>query len=264
MKTRLLIIIGIILASVVLVSFVYVVSAQNRCESLLGDTHYPRPLTLWNCFDYLQMIDYPPEPTNTSIPEPEQIPEPEPAPISDSESLQQQKQQQAKLDVQKVIMTDYRTPQYNIRAINDYRDEFETGYFLEQFIVFTNKQNYEKDDEIHFIFAEWGYQPQECTAPKVEVYLRPYDNYDKIEKISEWQKTEEECYSIDFNSDGYLITNIRHMPGIFEPHETCTIPGEYRVVASNLEDKSKKEYGYYTCQREKLVGEPQPWMKLPE
>ncbi len=71
MKTRLLIIIGIILASVVLISSVYVVSVQNRCESLLGDTHYPRPLTLWNCFDYLQMIDYPPEPINTSIPEPE-------------------------------------------------------------------------------------------------------------------------------------------------------------------------------------------------
>ncbi len=71
MKTRLLIIIGIVLASVVLVSSVYVISIQNRCESLLGDTHYPRPLTLWNCFDYLQMIDYPPKPTHTSIPEPE-------------------------------------------------------------------------------------------------------------------------------------------------------------------------------------------------
>ena len=69
MKSRLLIIIGIVLASVVLVSSVYVISIQNRCESLLDDTHYPRPLTLWNCFDYLQMIDYPPEPTRTSIPE---------------------------------------------------------------------------------------------------------------------------------------------------------------------------------------------------
>ncbi|MFB5606189.1 MAG: hypothetical protein ACE5R7_07870, partial [Nitrosarchaeum sp.] len=122
-----------------------------------------------------------PEPT----PGPE--PSPEPAPMSESETLQKQKQQQAKLHTQEVIMTDYRDPQYHIRAINDYRSEFESGYFLEQFI-FSNKQNYEKDDLINFIFVEWGYQPQKCTSPKVEVYLRPYDNYDKIEKISEWQK----------------------------------------------------------------------------
>lgn len=189
-------------------------------------------------------------------------PEPEPEPMPESETLQ--KQQQAKLHVQEVIMTDYRSPEYNTNAINEYRNEFETGYFLEQFIVFTNKQNYEKDDEIHFVFAEWGYQQQECTSPKVEVYFRHYDNYDKIEKISEWQKSEEDgCYSIDSDSNGYLIVNIRHMPGIFAPHETCIIPGEYRIVGSNLADESKKEYGYYTCQQEKLVGEPQPWMELP-
>jgi len=190
--------------------------------------------------------------------------EPEPRPIPDSESLQQQqKQQQAKLRVQETIMTDFRGHEYDISAINKYRNEFKTDYFLEQFI-FSNKQNYEKDDLINFIFAEWGYQQQECTSPKVEVYLRPYENYDSIEKISEWQKSEEECHSISSDLNGYLIVNIRHMPGIFEPHETCTIPGEYRIIASNLEDESKKEYGYYTCQKEKLVGEPQPWMELPE
>jgi hypothetical protein len=197
-----------------------------------------------------------PEPT----PGPE--PSPEPAPMSESETLQKQKQQQAKLHTQEVIMTDYRDPQYHIRAINDYRNEFESGYFLEQFI-FSNKQNYEKDDLINFIVVEWGYQPQKCTYPKVEVYLRPYDNYDKIEKISEWQKPDDACFSISSDSDGYLIMNLWPMP-IFEPYQTCTIPGEYRVVASNLEDESKKEFGYYTCQKEKLVGLPQPWMELPE
>jgi len=34
----------------------YTFSVQNQCESLLGETHYPRPLTLWNCLDYLRMI----------------------------------------------------------------------------------------------------------------------------------------------------------------------------------------------------------------
>ena len=190
-------------------------------------------------------------------------PEPEPGPIPDSESLQRQKQQQAKLHVQKVVMTDYRSDEYNIRAINEYRNAFENGYFLEQFII-SNKQTYEKNDPILFVFAEWGYLQQECTYPKVEVYLRSYENYDKIKKISEWQKSENECYSISSDSDGHLIVNIRHMPGIFEPYDTCIIPGEYRVIASNLEDESKKAFGYYTCQREKLVGEPQPWMELPE
>ena len=198
-----------------------------------------------------------PEPT----PGPE--PNPEPEPMSESETIQKQRQQQAKLHTQEVIMTDYRGHEHQINAINEYRAEFESGYFLEQFI-FSNKQNYEKDDLINFIFVEWGYQPQECTYPKVEVYLRPYDNYDKIEKISEWQKPEDSCFSIDSDSNGYLIMNLVNMPGIFEPHETCTIQGEYRIVASNLEDESKKEFGYYTCQKEKLIGLPQPWMELPE
>lgn len=67
MKTKLLIITVIVLASVVIGS-AYAVSVQIRCEDLLGDTHYPRPLTLWNCLDYLNMVDNPPP---KSIPEPE-------------------------------------------------------------------------------------------------------------------------------------------------------------------------------------------------
>ena len=77
MKTRFLIIIGIVLVSVVMVISVYVISVQNRCETILGDTHYPRPFTLWNCLDYLHMVDNPPPKSSTVIPEPE----PEPVPM---------------------------------------------------------------------------------------------------------------------------------------------------------------------------------------
>jgi hypothetical protein len=58
MKTRFLIIIGIVLISTVIGS-VYAASVQIRCDDLLGDTKYPRPLTFWNCLDYLQKIDNP-------------------------------------------------------------------------------------------------------------------------------------------------------------------------------------------------------------
>lgn len=224
----------------------------NKVKEIVGDTAF------------VLLFEEAPPRWETGDPEPESMPEPEPEPIPEPDSLQRQKQQQAKLHVQEIIMTDYRGNEHQIKAINEYGNEFETEYFLEQFILFTNKQNYEKDDLINFVFVEWGYQQQECTSPKVEVYLRPYENYDKIEKISEWQKSEEDgCYSIDYDSDGYLIMNAWPMPGIFEPHETCTIPGEYRITASNLKDESKKQWGYYTCQQEKLVGEPQPWMELP-
>ena len=59
MKSRLLIIIGMVLAFVVLAISVYVVSVQDRCDSLLAGSHYPHPgpLTLWNCLSYLNMID---------------------------------------------------------------------------------------------------------------------------------------------------------------------------------------------------------------
>ncbi|WP_278976099.1 hypothetical protein [Nitrosopumilus sp.] len=56
MKTRLLIILVIVLASAVIGS-VYAVSVQIICIDLLGDMKYPRLLTFWNCFDYLQKID---------------------------------------------------------------------------------------------------------------------------------------------------------------------------------------------------------------
>ena len=252
MKTRLLIIVGISLVVVIVLLLSFWMEKDDEGYVLFCNqwvfSNYKACDVLWN-------------ESEDSL----SIPESESGPIPDSESLQRQKQQQTKLRVQEVIMTDFRGNEHQIKAINEYRNEFEDGYFLEQFIFFTNNQNYEKDDLINFIFVEWGYLSEECTSPKVEVYLRPYDNYDSIVKISEWQKSGEDgCHSIDSDSEGYLIVNIRHIPGIFAPHESCTIPGEYRIVASNLEEESKKEYGYYTCQKEKLVGEPQPWMELPE
>lgn len=68
MKTRLLMIIGIVLASVV-ISSVYVISVQDRCETILGDSYYPRPLNLWNCLDYLNMVDNPPPKSSAVIPD---------------------------------------------------------------------------------------------------------------------------------------------------------------------------------------------------
>ena len=251
MKTLFLIIIGIVLASIVFGTYQ---SLMYQCGTLSVFMETPRNPNLWNCLEIWK--------TQSEKP-PTILPEPEPEPIPESDSLQRQKQQQAKLHVQEIILTDFRGYEHQIKAINEYRNEFEPGYFLEQFILFPNDQNYEKDDLVNFVLVEWGYQPEECTSPKVEVYLRPYENYESIEKISEWQKPDEECRTVDSDSDGHLIMNSWSMPGIFDPHETCTIPGEYRVVASNLKDESKKEYGYYTCQKERLVGEPQPWMELP-
>ena len=75
MKAKSLIIIGIVLASAVIGS-VYAVSVQTRCEDLLDDTHYPRPLTFCNCLDYLQRVDNPP-PKSTAVLEPEIKPVPE-------------------------------------------------------------------------------------------------------------------------------------------------------------------------------------------
>ncbi|MGY5148320.1 MAG: hypothetical protein ACW9W4_10020 [Candidatus Nitrosopumilus sp. bin_7KS] len=114
MKSRLLIIIGIILVSVVLMSSVYAMSIQNRCESILGETHYPRPLTFWNCLDYLNMVDHPPPKFSSVMPDSDVSiePEPEPDPIPDSESLQRQKQKQAKIQTQKEIMMDYQGNQH--------------------------------------------------------------------------------------------------------------------------------------------------------
>ena len=188
--------------------------------------------------------------------------EPEPEQISDSESLQQKKQQQAKFYTQEIIMTDYRGHQHRIDAINEYRNEFESGYFLEQYIH-TFDQDYNKDELINFTLVEWGYQQQECTFPKVEVYLRPYENYNSIEKISEWEKPKDNCFSIDSDENGYVIVYVRSMSGMSEQHETCTIPGEYRISVTNLKDTPDVEWGYFTCQKDKLVGNSEPWMDLP-
>ena len=189
--------------------------------------------------------------------------EPEPGPIPDSESLQQQKKQQAKISIQETILADTRGTENKINAIKEYRDEFETGFFLEQFIH-TNKQNYEKDKLMNFIYGEWGFQSTENTSPTVTVYFRSYDNYDRIEKINEWQKPKDSAFFVSPDSDGYLIMDLQGMPPAAGIHETCTIPGEYRVSASNPDDESKVEWGYFTCQKDKLVGESQPWMELPE
>ncbi|MGY5148319.1 MAG: hypothetical protein ACW9W4_10015 [Candidatus Nitrosopumilus sp. bin_7KS] len=58
--------------------------------------------------------------------------------------------------------------------------------------------------------------------------------------------------------------NTNPLPGILEEHLTCNNPGEYRILVRNLNDEPQVEWGYYTCQRDKLVGEPQPWMEIPE
>ena len=59
MKTRLLIIIGIIIVSIVVGTFSYVYYVQKQCESLPGYWHYPRLLTLENCIQSLQQIEKP-------------------------------------------------------------------------------------------------------------------------------------------------------------------------------------------------------------
>ena len=191
-------------------------------------------------------------------------PEPEPEPIPDSESLQRQKQQQAKLDVQKWVLTDTRDRVNQINAIREYRDKFEPGYFLEQFIH-PIKQNYEKDQLMNFIYGEWGFQPTENISPKVTVYFRSYENYDKIEKINEWQKPKNDAsIAISHDSDGFLLMRLHGMSPATGTHETCVVPGEYGVSASNPYDESKVAWGYFTCQNNEIVGEPQPWMEIPE
>jgi hypothetical protein len=250
MKDRLLIIVGISLLVVIVLLLSFWMEKDDEGYVLFCNqwvfSNYKACDVLWN------------EPKDSLS-----IPEPEPEPMPESDLLQRQKQQQAKLYTQEIILTDFRGNEHQIKAINEYREEFESDYFLEQFVFFPREQDFEKDDLINFVLVEWGYQPEKCTSSKVEVYLRPYENYNSIEKISEWQKPDEECRTIDSDSDGHLIVNTWPMPGIFDPHETCTIPGEYRVVASNIEEEYKKEYGYYTCQKEKLIGEAQPWMELP-
>ena len=216
-----------------------------------------------NCLDNLPSGIESSQTKSESPSEPElvSIPEPKLEPIS--ESLQRQKQQQAKLDVQKWVLTDTRDKVNQINAIREYQNEFESGYFLEQFIH-PIKQNYEKDKLMNFIYGEWGFQPTENTSPKVTVYFRSYENYDKIEKINEWQKPKDDAsIAISGDSDGFLLMGLHGMPPATGIHEACVIPGEYRVSASNPYDVSKMEWGYFTCQKDKLAGEPQPWMELP-
>lgn len=187
----------------------------------------------------------------------------EPERISDSESLRQQEQKKAKLHVKEIVLADTRGTENKINAIKEYRDEFESGYFLEQFIH-TFKENYEKDRLMSFIYGEWGYQPTENTSAEVVVYFRSYEDYDHIEKINEWHKPKDSAFFVSPDSEGYFVIDLNGMPPSVGIHETCIIPGEYRVSASNPDDESKVEWGYFTCQRDKLVGEPQPWMDLPE
>lgn len=205
-----------------------------------------------------------PDIQTTPLKDPPRTAPPEPEPIPDFESLQRQKQQQAKLDVQKWVLTDTRDRVNQINAIREYRDEFEPGYFLEQFIH-PIKQNYEKDKLMNFIYGEWGFQPTENTSPKVTVYFRSYENYDMIEKINDWQKPKDDTsIAISHDSDGFLLMGLYGMTPATGTHETCVVPGEYRVSVSNPYDESKVAWGYFTCQNNKIVGEPQPWMEIPE
>ena len=162
-------------------------------------------------------------------------------------------------------MTDYRGYQHQIDANNKYRDEFELSYFLEQFVI-PNKPNFDKNQVINFIVGHWGYQPEKCISYDVKGYFKPYENYDPFyaEKISESENAQECDSVISSDSNGYLIVNMNPMPGIPEEHQTCNNPGEYRILLRNLNDEAQVEWGYYTCQRDKLVGDPQPWMAIPE
>ena len=57
MKIQLLIIFGIVTVSIGLGTSAYVINVQSQCESMLGDTHYPRPLTFWNCLEFMKMTE---------------------------------------------------------------------------------------------------------------------------------------------------------------------------------------------------------------
>lgn len=188
--------------------------------------------------------------------EPEPSPEPKPETIDE----QDMRKDKARMKIQEIIMTDYRGNQHQMDAINEYRNEFELGHFLEQYIH-TFDQNYEKDELVNFALVEWGYQETDCTYPKVELYFMPYETK-AIEKIGEWEKPNDNCFSIDSDENGYVIADVWHVPGIFEPHEICTIPGEYRISVTNLKDTPDIEWGYFTCQKDMLVGNPEPWMDL--
>ena len=57
MKTRLLIIIGIVITSIGLGTSAFVINVQSQCESMLEDTHYTRPLNFWNCLEYTKSVE---------------------------------------------------------------------------------------------------------------------------------------------------------------------------------------------------------------
>ncbi|MEX0863179.1 hypothetical protein [Nitrosopumilus sp.] len=170
MKTRtLILIVGIILTSIIFGTYQ---SILYQCGTMPVFMETPRSPTLWKCLDIWKH-----QSNQQSLPS-------EPELASAFESMQQQMNQQEKLRVQEIVLADTRGTENKINAIKEYRDKFETGYFLEQFIHPT-KQNFEKDRLMHFISGEWGFQPTEHTSPKVTVYFRSYENYDNIEKINE-------------------------------------------------------------------------------
>ena len=187
-------------------------------------------------------------------------PEPSPEPRPETTDEQDMKKDKARIKTQEIIMTDYRGNQHQMDAINEYRNEFESGYFLEQYIH-TFDKNYERDELVNFTLVEWGYRETDCTYPKVELYFMPYETK-AIEKIGQWEKPHDNCFSIDSDGNGYVIADVWPVPGIFEPHEICTIPGEYRISVTNLKDMPDVEWGYFTCQKDILVDNPEPWMDL--
>ncbi len=136
---------------------------------------------------------------------------------------------------------------------------------MKQFLFALDDQ-YKKDDMINFIFTEWGYQKQECTSPVLKMYLKPYDNYaafGSIEKIYEW-KNPNYCDSLEYYSEGHLILNFWRMPDFPDQYRSCTVPGEYKIFASSDNGENIESVGSFTCQRDMLEGEPQPWMELPD
>lgn len=164
MKTRLLIIIGIVVTLVV-ASSTYVVLFQTQCESLLGDRHYPRPLTFWNCMGFMNMIQENPEPVMKPIDSvPKKTPQPEPEQSSKQIAIQ---------SIKSVIDSDASYDEI-INTIEKKSHEKNLGMFSSMFLK-NLKQNYDHGENIEFDTVAFG-NVNWCLMPQVRIF---YDGYER-------------------------------------------------------------------------------------